>query len=134
MSSSWLAAYTSSSVGPISARRNTYAAALEPVREEVVFPRLPLGPNLTSAPEEVDLRRVYIKRPKMECYDDFYRDAQGANDILARLLLGEALALEKLQESPHPHIVRYHGARVRRGRVTGLVLQRHAATLGHRWT
>ncbi len=37
--------------------------------------------------------------------------------------------LELLTRHPHPHIVGYHGVRVRRNHITGLVLDRHRRNL-----
>ncbi len=50
-------------------------------------------------------------------------------DFLARLLLGEAVVLERVARHPHPNIVRYSGVRIRRDRITGLVLEKHQLTL-----
>lgn len=41
------------------------------------------------------------------------------------LILDEAQALELVSQKPHPGLIGYHGCRVRRGRITGLVLDRH---------
>src|SRR5690349_4081664 len=48
---------------------------------------------------------------------------------IPRVLLDEIRIMELLEQHPHPNIVRYHGCRVRRGRVTGLVLDRHGTVL-----
>lgn len=37
--------------------------------------------------------------------------------------------MEQHSREPHPNIVRYHGVRVRRGRITGLVLDKYEKTL-----
>ncbi|KAK1763221.1 hypothetical protein QBC33DRAFT_518813 [Phialemonium atrogriseum] len=52
-------------------------------------------------------------------------------DIIPALLLEEAHTLEAISRHPHPGIAVYHGCRVRRGFVTGLVLDRHVSDLKH---
>ncbi|RYP59818.1 hypothetical protein DL769_008376 [Monosporascus sp. CRB-8-3] len=44
-------------------------------------------------------------------------------------LTWEARVMELISEHPHPHIIGYYGYRVRRGRITGLVLDRHPSDL-----
>ncbi|KAK3937805.1 Serine/threonine-protein kinase/endoribonuclease IRE2 [Diplogelasinospora grovesii] len=60
---------------------------------------------------------------------DFFKDLDDG-DFIARLLASEAMIMEELARHPqHPNIVRYRGARVRRGRITGLVLDKYERTL-----
>lgn len=40
-------------------------------------------------------------------------------------LIAEAQVLEELPQHPHPKLIRYHGCRVVRMHLTGLVLDRH---------
>lgn len=40
--------------------------------------------------------------------------------------------MELLLRNPHPHIVRYHGCLIKRGRIVSLVLDRLPITLQHR--
>lgn len=40
-------------------------------------------------------------------------------------LLAEAQVLEDLSHHPHPNLIHYHGCRVSRGYITGLVLDKH---------
>ncbi|KAI2620513.1 kinase-like protein [Hypoxylon sp. NC1633] len=75
-----------------------------------------------TAPD--DNRECYIKRPNMSIYELFKDD-----DFLARMILSEAVTMERIARHPHPNIVRYHGVRVRRGRITGLVLDKYQHTL-----
>ncbi|KAK3302860.1 kinase-like domain-containing protein [Chaetomium strumarium] len=64
--------------------------------------------QITLAPDDVDLKAYYIKRPRLNMYYEYKKD-----DCLIHT----------------PGIIRYHGCRVRRGRVTGLVLDRHPHSL-----
>lgn len=50
---------------------------------------------------------------------------QDALCVLLALLLEEAHALQLASKLPHPSIVSYHGCRVRRGRITGLFMDRY---------
>jgi serine/threonine protein kinase len=68
---------------------------------------------------------VFIKRPMISMYGGF-------GGTLPNLFLQEAEILELLRQSPHHNIVRYHGSIFRRGRVVGLVLDRHPRTLRNR--
>ncbi len=101
-------------------------AALSLVPDHTIFPPVaPGGGEWTLAPDDgVDNKSYFVKQPTMSIYDLFKDD-----DFLARLLLGEATIMERLAKHWHPNIVRYHGIRVRRGRMTGLVLDRHRHTL-----
>ena len=97
-------------------------AALQRVPDATVFPVLPHDADITVAPD--GSHEHYIKRPNMAVYELYNED-----DFLARVLLTEASLMERLARYPHPNIVRYHGVRVRRGRVTGLILDKHQSTL-----
>lgn len=61
---------------------------------------------------------------------DVYKD-EDILYIISAVLIDEARALETISKNPHPGIIRYHGCRVRRGRITGLVLDRHGHDLNH---
>ncbi|MBE3049945.1 protein kinase family protein [Candidatus Bathyarchaeota archaeon] len=102
-----------------------YTAALERVPDRSIFPALTNDTVavLTSAPEGND--NQYIKRPNMSMYELCDHD----DDFLASLLLSEAATMEQIARHPHPNIVRYHGVRARRGRITGLVLEKYPITL-----
>jgi hypothetical protein len=47
-------------------------------------------------------------------------------------MLEEAETMELLLRNPHPHIIRYHGCLVERGRIVSLVLDRLPITLKQR--
>lgn len=97
--------------------------ALEPVPDDVIFPAVPSGKELTIAPDHAT-DEAYTKRPAMSFYELFKDD-----DFLARILLSESVVMERISQHPHPNIVKYYGVRVRRNRITGLVLEKHPDTL-----
>lgn len=98
-----------------------YTDALEPVPDDIVFPIVPNEPELRIALND---REAYIKQPNMTVYD-LYND----DDFLARVLQSEVSIMETIARHPHPNFVRYHGVRVRRGRITGIVLDKYEYTL-----
>lgn len=50
-------------------------------------------------------------------------------DRIPRKVLDEALIMEQVSKLKHPNIVEYYGCRVKRGRVTGIVMERFDWTL-----
>ncbi|KAL7619501.1 hypothetical protein AAE478_010041 [Parahypoxylon ruwenzoriense] len=105
-----------------------YTSALARIPDIEIYPEFPLSGELTLAPEELT-SNLYVKRPRLFQYDEY--KAQDCIDIIPALLLEEAHILETLSRHPHPGIVGYHGCRVRRGVITGLVLDRHVSDLKH---
>jgi serine/threonine protein kinase len=102
-----------------------YEEALEPVPDEEIYPEA--SSDLTIAPNDWGDDSVYFKHPKIDLYDP--AKVEEFLPTAPKLLLDEAKILELLVQHPHPNIVRYHGCRVRRGRITGLVLDRHGQDL-----
>ena len=99
--------------------------ALKRVPDEDVYPEAPSQITVASIPTEVD---VYVKRPKLNIYDNWVNSG-----LLARLFLGEAETFEALIRKPHHrNIIRYHGCIVHRRRITGIVLDRCSKTLEDR--
>ncbi|KAK7911077.1 kinase-like protein [Apiospora marii] len=97
-------------------------------RQEDVEDRNALGP--LGEPSASDRDRdacFFIKRPDLSLHSEFQK--HGVAYLLPQELLHEAHVLEMFRGHPHPNIVRYHGCRVRRSFVTGLVLDRHACSL-----
>ncbi|AEO71923.1 uncharacterized protein THITE_2171739 [Thermothielavioides terrestris NRRL 8126] len=101
-------------------------AALQRVPDEWLFPEA--SPELTVAPNDGAGEDLYIKRPNITRYDPADANDGGLPSI-PKVLLDEIRIMEFLAEHPHPNIVRYHGCRIRRGRVTGIVLDRHRTIL-----
>jgi len=99
--------------------------ALAPIPDEAIFPEwAPSDVELTRAPDTLPLD-TFIKRPNLRLYDG----ARGPNTPIINGILEEAEAMEMLSKHPHPNIIRYHGCHVRRGRITGVVLDRCPNTL-----
>ncbi|KAJ5135487.1 uncharacterized protein N7515_004765 [Penicillium bovifimosum] len=97
-------------------------AALKPIPDEAIYPPWPLPEaKLLQAPETP--AKVYIKRPTLELYSTLKK--LGLEKQLFNSLIAEAQVLEELSQHPHPNLIRYHGCRVARGHITGLVLDRH---------
>ncbi|KAM7187002.1 Protein kinase-like domain containing protein [Rhypophila sp. PSN 637] len=44
-------------------------------------------------------------------------------DWVPRSVLEETLIMEQISKNPHPYIIKYYGCRVRRGRITCLILE-----------
>ncbi|KAK3291991.1 kinase-like domain-containing protein [Chaetomium fimeti] len=101
-----------------------YNAALAQIPDSEIYPRVPEDIPLTLAPDDLDNVSAFIKRPGLNWYDL----AKGT-DSISRELLGETLAMERISKTPHPHIIRYLGCRVRRGRITSLFVERLDQTL-----
>ncbi|KAH9900569.1 protein kinase-like domain-containing protein [Xylariomycetidae sp. FL2044] len=98
------------------------------IADEQIFPRWPQGGlALTKAPEDLPPPGVFVKRPRLALYDVFLQHK--VVHLLPEGLVEEAEAMEVLGSRPHPNIVGYHGCHVRRGYVTGLVLDRHPRDL-----
>ncbi|KAK4158038.1 kinase-like domain-containing protein [Chaetomidium leptoderma] len=104
-----------------------FHAALAPVSDSTVFPALPDDPKLTICPGgEEHSHEHYIKRPDMFT---FARLGEAAGEHLRETLLDEALVLHRIAQNPHPNMVRSCGVRVARGRITGLVIEKHENNL-----
>ena len=100
-----------------------YTAALERIPDEDLFPEVPSDARLTVAANELDVNTLYIKRPRLRMYEEYKKDDMLS--VIPTLLLDEARALQIISQQPHPYIIGYHGCRVQRGRITGLVLDKH---------
>lgn len=102
-------------------------SALAPIADDDIYPEWnPSDAELTKAQDAL-LPNVYIKRPNLPLYDIFQE--HDVLDLIPKDFLEEARTMEMLSQHLHPNIIRYHGCRVRRGRITGLVLDRHPRTL-----
>lgn len=98
-------------------------AALGEIPDEHIHPKLPGSGRVTVAPEHLD-GEVFIKRPSLHDYYFFKGDNDQGLSQLRDLLLDEARALEIISRNPIPNIVGYRGCRVKRGRITGIVLDK----------
>ncbi|KAL7935800.1 kinase-like domain-containing protein [Trichoderma chlorosporum] len=89
--------------------------SLLPIPDEEIYPIFP-PTGLTVAPDDCSGR--HVKRTAWATYPDLKGTA-----LLPKLMLQEAETMEFLAQHPHPNIVGYHGCRVKRGRIAGLVLE-----------
>ncbi|KAL6808446.1 kinase-like domain-containing protein [Trichoderma camerunense] len=97
-------------------------ASLTQIPDDEIFPPWPQACATTKAPRELP-PGIYIKRPQVKQYDNFVK--YKVLHLLRDGLVEEAEIMEVLRSQPHPNIVGSHGCHVRRGYITGLVLDRH---------
>jgi serine/threonine protein kinase len=98
--------------------------SLKRLPDEDVYPEAPSNITVTVVSTPID-GNVFLKRPKLHL-------AFVGTGLLPKLILQEAEIMELLMRNPHPHIVRYRGCLIKRGRIVGLVLDRYPITLQHR--
>lgn len=103
-----------------------YQDALELVSDEELYPAIPGGVSLTIAPEHLDDISAFVKTPGLYSYESYK-----GTDFIPRSILEETLIMEQLSRSPHPNIIHYHGCRVKRGRITAIILERLGQSLTH---
>ncbi|KAK1079000.1 hypothetical protein LTR33_006760 [Friedmanniomyces endolithicus] len=84
----------------------------------------PLAPEGLTVVAHVNASTTYTKRPKLSLVDD-----DEAPGLSSWMLLQEVSILQILHQHPHPNIVQYLGCTVRRGYITGIVLERCNTTL-----
>ncbi|KAF9765712.1 hypothetical protein IL306_001979 [Fusarium sp. DS 682] len=101
-----------------------FTAALEHVKDEEIYPEIPKDVTFKIAPDNLDNNSVYIKRPGLNNYE-----TMKGTDFIPKELLAETLTMEKVSQTPHPNIIGYYGCRVRRGRITCIVLEKLDQTL-----
>ncbi len=112
-----------------------FASALELIPDHEIYPLLGDAEiPLSTAPENInmaaaaDLADIFIKRPNIKEYDTYKE--HDCLSILTTPMLDEAVALQHIsQHEQHPNVVRFHGCRVHRGRITGLLLARYEENL-----
>ncbi|CAM1507433.1 Fc.00g070740.m01.CDS01 [Cosmosporella sp. VM-42] len=98
-----------------------YIKALHPIPDTDLFPKVPADTPLTIVTD--DQSPSFCKRPGLFQYEP------GRNTGTPKLVLDETLIMETLSKNPHPNIIHYKGCRVRRGRITGILLEQHEMTL-----
>lgn len=97
-------------------------AALCEVPDEEIYPKMD-GRISGVASEDLGVD-TFTKRPSLQDYYFFKGDDGRGLSQLRDLLLDEARAFEIISIEPHPNIVHYHGCRVKRGHITGIVLDK----------
>lgn len=83
-----------------------------------MYPDVPADARFTIAPETLDDSLAYLKRSGLNSYETM----KGTNDI-PQAVLSEALIMEQISSSPHRNIIHYYGCRMRRGRITAIILE-----------
>ncbi|KAF2247605.1 hypothetical protein BU26DRAFT_520707 [Trematosphaeria pertusa] len=103
-------------------------SALAYIPGERIYPPMPADTTVTVAPERIgeQMDEFYTKGPSLIIYDEVQ---DSYPEYLSDLLYREVRIMEVIAKHPHPNIIGYHGVRVRRGRITGMVLNRHKDTL-----
>ncbi|KAF1992947.1 serine/threonine-protein kinase-like protein [Amniculicola lignicola CBS 123094] len=96
--------------------------SLKLLPDEDVYPEAPW--DITTSAIPID-SNVFLKGPKLHT-------AFIGTGLLPKLILQEVKTMELLLHSPHPNIIRYHGCLIKRGRIVGIVLDRHPMTLKQR--
>ncbi|KAK4105208.1 hypothetical protein N658DRAFT_385631, partial [Parathielavia hyrcaniae] len=103
------------------------SAALERLPDSRIYPRLSKEFAVTVAGEPAMEPRLSLKRPMFPCYHWVQKDAANGPihiNSIAHWFRSEVEAFELMaQHPPHPNIVQYHGCRVRRGFVTGILTE-----------
>jgi hypothetical protein len=97
---------------------------LNKVADEKAFPETP--DNVTLATGK-DPETYFIKRPRIHCLPSEHQAIP-----VPQTHLDEVYTLGFLKQNLHPNIVSYHGCKVNRGRITGIVLTRLPKILDHR--
>ncbi|KAK5149854.1 hypothetical protein LTS14_010569 [Recurvomyces mirabilis] len=119
---SFVDTYNSAWFGQVSGVRK-YDLTVEDLREnlrrisdEVIYPEMTAG--LTIVADDNDMKRYYIKRPKLLCLDDLEE-----TKLLPRMLVEEAQVLEILKPYGHRNL----------GRIAGIALQKYDIILQYRF-
>ncbi|KAK5108233.1 hypothetical protein LTR62_008689 [Meristemomyces frigidus] len=129
---SFVDAYNSAWFGQVSGVRK-YDLTVEDLRrnlrripDKVIYPEYTA--SLTLVADDDDVKRYYIKRPKL-----IYLDNLEETQLLPKMLVEEAQVLELLKPYRHRNIVRYHGCILTRGRIAGIALQKYDIILQYRF-
>ncbi|PNY25979.1 Serine/threonine-protein kinase/endoribonuclease IRE2, partial [Tolypocladium capitatum] len=101
------------------ADKPNHTSALQYVRDEEIYPRVPADIDLTIAPKTLDDTSAFVKRPGLSCYE-----TTKGSDFVPRAVLDETIVMEQISKSPRPHFIKYFGCHVKRGRITAILLER----------
>lgn len=106
-----------------------FRTTLEPIPDEDIFPAVTDGTEAYEPPEGSNaIVNLYVKRPLLKAYHEYKQS--DCLDMIAENLMDEIAALQHIaQHDPHPNIVRFYGCQINRGRITGIVLERHQNSL-----
>jgi len=118
--------------------REQVRASLQDMADKDIYPQLPFSWPVTVAGEPTLAKHLFLKRVHLgHCRGLLLiqssngpgdREDEGQmvpSDDAINLLRSEVQVLQLIAQHPrHPNIIKYHGCRVRRGFVTGIVLDR----------
>ena len=84
-----------------------------------------------AAKSLVDTRRCGFEGPAMlrPTLDKLFQFEPGFDFGTPKQVLDETLIMEKLAKNPHRNIIHYRGCRVKRGRITGIVIDKYEMSL-----
>jgi serine/threonine protein kinase len=108
------------------ARLAAMKAALKRIPDDRIYPKVPENTQLSIFAPGGDAlvasnpKMFHVKRPKLIYYYDFRDLPMRRQELVTETFIMKALA----QLPRHPNIIRYHGCRVNRGYITGIVLER----------
>lgn len=101
-----------------------YDEGLQHIPDEEIYPKVPDDFEIRIAPAELNEDSAYVKRPGLTSYIDMKDTSYIPNN-----LMDETRMMEMVSKLEHPHIVHYHGVRVRRGRITSIFIEKLDKTL-----
>ncbi|KAK4463426.1 hypothetical protein QBC42DRAFT_173628 [Cladorrhinum samala] len=111
-------------------------SALRRVPDDQIYPAMPVKPLMAlivapkTPPDDSETGKFHTARPTLVLDDtDDAKLKEQNQQQQQQILLREAIVCQQLVQYPHPNMIRYHGVRTRRGRITGLVFDRHPHSL-----
>lgn len=99
-----------------------YRRHLKHIPDEQVYPVA--SQFVTTLSNKPSANECYIKRPKL-----LYLDDVDLARLIPKTFANEVEILELLKDFHHPNLIHYCGCTVKNGRLTGIALERHEATL-----
>lgn len=99
-------------------------STLKHVNDDEIFPKIPEEITFTIASDSLNDVPAYTKRPGLMSYE-----IRAGTEETAKEVMSEALIMEQVSKLRHPNIVEYYGCRVRRGRITGIMMENLEWTL-----
>lgn len=94
---------------------------LKLVEDRNVYPQVTSRLSVFSMPVQ---KYMFVKRPQIH-----WLERPNLWPKIKKLFLDEAEVLQQIMDRPHPNLPRYYGCTVKRGHVTGLILQRYPMTM-----
>ncbi|KAM7219447.1 Protein kinase-like domain containing protein [Rhypophila decipiens] len=107
------------------------------IPDRALYPPVPRNTELTIIPTRENDNfnaNSYVKGPNIRYFIQLSRgnmfwDWPDRREWVPDMLLSEVLITDRIRKVPHPFIIKYHGCRVRRGRITGMLFERLERTL-----